>query len=776
MIRTVIAVFCFLLALAAVSHAQITQKFNCLESEVRNENGVSVIYAGGAPLEPMSFCSRNNSDPEYLKGLLEAGIKLHFPICDTEWKDPQGFEKLSVLAHSILALDPEAVLILRLSLDPPREWMEQNQDQCITFENGSPRMIINTKIGRTWDPVLTDQLKFSLASRAWQEQAERALTDFVLKVAASDFGHRVAGYFFTASETEEWYYTVTYDRRYHVHDFSPPMLEYFREYARRKYVTDENLAAAWRNDIRSFEQVRVPQLAERTLYTGVGELMSRRYDSRSTFGTLANPDHCEFESDYYRALHESVAEAIIRFSRRVKELSGGRLLTGAFYGALTCVVYHEMGVSGAATIIQDSGVVDFLSSPSTYFNRPPGGQAAARSPFSSYNLRRMLWFTEEDTRTVLSDPGNWSHWSQARSVLESCEMLKRDMGKILTGHYQAWWFENSNKDKWYHDKDMLAVMKRIQQLFAASRRFGRTRAAEIAMVTSEPSIFYTDQESLKDMLMWQRQLEFERIGAPYDYYYTRDLADPRMPDYKLYVFLNAVCLTDDEREAISSKLRKNGATALWLYAPGLIDPDRDPKLNVAWMEELTGFDFEYKRGSFRPRIVIDNPRHPLTAGLPRDRFFGQPDRPLFGSFETKQPGHLMELTPALTDPLFYLADTLQSAGGIYFEDGLPALGETDQPGHRSIWTGAKYVQAEILRAAARRAGVHIYSESGDIFTADGDFAVIHGSTGGMKTLRFPGPVDLYEVFEDKYYGRKTKEITFPLEFGRTKVFCLRGKI
>lgn len=756
--------------------APAAEDFRCLDAEVRSVDGISTIFAGGRPLNPMTFCSRNNSDNEYLRGLLEAGIKLHFPICDTEWKDPGGFEKLSELARRILSLDPEAVLILRLSLDPPREWMEENQGECITFETGSPRHIINTKIGRTWDPVETDNLKHSLASRKWQDRAEQALESFVRKVAASDFGHRVAGYFFTAGETEEWYYTVTYDRRYHVHDFSAPMLDYFREYVRKKYVTDEALAAAWNNDVRSFEQVRVPQLAERTLYTGVGELIVRRYDSRSTFGTLSNPDYSEFESDYYRALNEGVADAIIRFSRKVKEISGGKLLTGAFYGYLTCVVYHEMGITGAAAKVQDSGVVDFLASPSTYFNRPPGGQATARSPFSSYNLRRMIWFTEEDTRTALSDFGNWSRWSQAHSVSESCEMLKRDMAKILTRHYQAWWFENTRTDKWHHHPEMLATMKRIQELFEAGMRFGRGRTAEIALVVSEPSIFHTDHESLRDMLMWQRQLEFERIGAPYHYYYTRDLAEPAMPDYRLYVFLNAISLDSRERRAIREKLAKNGATALWLYAPGLIDPDRSPKLNVAWMEELTGFDFKYLSGDFRPRIVIDNPRHELTRGLPRDRFYGRPDRALFGSFETRQPGHLIELTPSLTDPLFYLADTLQGAGGVYFDNGLTALGEVGHDGFRSVWIGAKYVQAELLRAIARRAGVHVYSESGDVLLADRNFVVIHASTSGTKTIRFAEAADPYEVFERKSYGTKTREIVFPLEFGQTKVFCLRGKM
>ena len=763
-----------------VSFQAAAAEFECLPAEVRTESGISTLYVDGRPVMPMSFCSRNNKDERYLKSLLDAGIRVHFPICDTEWKDPRGFEKLRALAHRILKYDPQAILILRLSLDPPDSWLRENPAECTRFENGEVKMIIDKKIGRTYDPKLTENLKFSLASQRWQEEAERALENFVHKVAGSDFGHRVAGYFFTASETEEWYYTVRYDRRYHVHDFSPPMLAYFKDFLSRKYKTDRALAAAWNNDVKDFSSVRIPQLQERTLYTGVGEILLARFDSRSHFGTLANPGFSEFESDYYRAVNQSVADAIIRFSSKVKDISAGKLLTGVFYGALCCVVYHEMGVSAAAHKIQDSGVVNIFCSPATYFNRAVGGQATTRSPFSSYNVRGMIWLTEEDTRTHLCDFGNWVRYSQAADAEQSSAMIKRDMAKTLTQHNWAWWFENSRTDRWYDHPEIMATFKRIQELFEASRRMQKEHKgapqAEIAIMASEPSIYYTDHESLRDMLMWQRELEFERIGAPYDYYYVRDLGHPDMPDYKLYVFINAVSLGDAERRAVREKIAARGATALWLYASGLINPDAEPKLDLSHMESLTGFDFDFKRGEFRPRIVISDPRHPLVRNLPRDKYFGQPTRAMFGSFETRYKGHLHKLGASLTDPLFYLADSTQAAGGIFAAENLTAVGETERAGYRSIYIGAKYLQAELLRAAAARAGVHIYCESDDVFYADNDFAVIHASKGGIKTLRFPHKVDPYEVFEHEFYGRGVREISFPMEFGQTRVFCLGGKI
>jgi len=769
-----------LILTAAGLNARTSQIKNYLPAEVRAENGIAALYVDGRQVMPMSFCSRNNQDDRYLAALLNAGIKVHFPICDTEWKDPQGFEKLKALARRILKHDPQAILILRLSLDPPRSWMEANLDQCTMFENGEVRMIIDKKIGRTYDPKLTENLKFCLASEKWKERAEQAMSDFVLKVGQSDFGRRVAGYFFTASETEEWYYTVRYDRRYHVHDFSRPFLDYFKNFLRRKYGTDKALAEAWNNDVRGFESVRVPQLAERSLYTGVGEILLRRFESNSHFGTLANPDFSEFESDYYRAVNHSVADAINRFCAKLKELSGGQMLGGAFYGSLNCVVYHEMGVAAAVHKVQDSGVVDICASPASYFNRPPGGQAAHRGVHSSYALRGMLWMTEEDTRTHLCDPRNWALYSQAESAGESCRMIKRDFAKTLTGYNWAWWFENSRSDRWYDDPLILKTFKRIQEVLEASRTLGLSRTAEIAVLNSESSIYYTDHESLRDLLMWQRQLEFERIGAPLDNYYVRDLGHPQMPDYKLYIFVNAFCLDDSERRLIKEKIIDKGAAALWLYAPGLINPDREPKLSPAHMQELTGFEFGFRSGGFYPRIVVNNPRHPLTAGLPRDRWFGWPHRPVYGSFETRSKYQLFELTPSLVDPLFFLADSTQVAGGYFYakglENGLGALGETGRAGYRSMYFGGKYAQSAILRAAAERAGVHLYSVSDDVLYADANFLVIHARTGGSKRLSFPQPVDCYEVFENKSYGSKVRELIFEMDFGETKVFCLKGRI
>ena len=93
-----------------------------------------------------------------------------------------------------------------------------------------------------------------------------------------------------------------------------------------------------------------------------------------------------------------------------------------------------------------------------------------------------------------------------------------------------------------------------------------------------------------------------------------------------------------------------------------------------------------------------------------------------------------------------------------------------------MYFGGKYAQSAILRAAAQRAGVHLYSRSDDVLYADANFLAIHARTGGSKRLSFPQPVDCYEVFENKSYGSKVRELVFEMDFGETKVFCLKGRI
>jgi len=118
--------------------------------------------------------------------------------------------------------------------------------------------------------------------------------------------------------------------------------------------------------------------------------------------------------------------------------------------------------------------------------------------------------------------------------------------------------------------------------------------------------------------------------------------------------------------------------------------------------------------------------------------------------------------------------------GILYElgtsSGLPALSIKEQDGFTSIFCGAKYLSSELLRAAADYAGCHLYCDSDDVLYANRNYVVFHSSSAGKKTLRFPGPVSPYEVYEERLYGQQVLEISFETYLGETKMFDLGGKI
>ena len=75
-----------------------------------------------------------------------------------------------------------------------------------------------------------------------------------------------------------------------------------------------------------------------------------------------------------------------------------------------------------------------------------------------------------------------------------------------------------------------------------------------------------------------------------------------------------------------------------------------------------------------------------------------------------------------------------------------------------------------MRGIAKFAGVHVYCDSEDVLYVGRRYITFHAASSGKKTLRFPKKCDVYEVYEDKYYGQGVTEIEFDAYFGETKMF------
>ena len=91
----------------------------------------------------------------------------------------------------------------------------------------------------------------------------------------------------------------------------------------------------------------------------------------ANLGVFLNMEDYRYVADFYDALHQATAEAIIFFAKVLKERYQGKIV-GAFYGSYGCTDFFNSTTATATLPILDCGAVDFLAAPGVYNNREPG--------------------------------------------------------------------------------------------------------------------------------------------------------------------------------------------------------------------------------------------------------------------------------------------------------------------------------------------------------------------------------------------------------------------
>ena len=120
-------------------------------AEVKKVNGSPALVIDGKTHPPMAMTVRFNK-PDYIHDLGQSGMKVFFLMTNTEWlrpgkdyvdengekqHEPSGMEAFIHNAEVLLKEVPDACIIVRIGLHPPVDWMEENPDELITYQDGS---------------------------------------------------------------------------------------------------------------------------------------------------------------------------------------------------------------------------------------------------------------------------------------------------------------------------------------------------------------------------------------------------------------------------------------------------------------------------------------------------------------------------------------------------------------------------------------------------------------------------------------------------------------
>ena len=732
-----------------------------LTSEVRLQRGKPALYVDGRLESAMTGFTSRSQD---VGDLLAAGVTIFDMVAPIGWVGPERYDysETDATMDDYLRRSDKIFLLPRMDVTPGDWWGEAFPDDISLRADGSP-----VQFGRKSHP--------SFASPKYRELALLAIRSYVRHLEER-YGDRVLGYFVCNGVYGEWFSWNAYwevppgtppPKKFGVEDYSAPAREAFRQWLRRKYGGSvEGLRRAWRDAQVTFETATVP---------------SEEIRKRPTHGIFFDPAAGRQVPDHFEFFNDLVSDVLLEEVRATKEAVGRRKITGVFYGYLWTNYPHlSMNHSGHLGFqkILDCPDIDFIASPYSYDNRGVGGANNSQTLPETISRYGKLYFNEADTETHLQQrQWRWGESLHNPSNFEETQgLLARDFSYAFTGGFGTWFMDLLGG--MYHDPRITGLLSKLLAIDRKYLNADKRADAEIAVVLDEPSFtWFGDGEPLFTALLnVQKSFELVYLGAPFETIRLADLAAGRLPAYRLYIFLNTFSVTSGQREAVRRRLEQDGATALWVYAPGYVGDN----LSVENMRLLTGIRLaeDSRRGDLR--VEITDLDHSYTRSLPKGIAYGT-DVNVEGIRRTfDHQIYLKDLSkpdlPVLPgfsiSPQFFADDSEAAVLGTLAGLGRPGLVVKRLSGWTSVYSSAPIVPAALLRNIARSAGCHIYSDANDVVYASAGFLAIYSPSGGVRAIQLRRPGRIVDLLEDRVLGSGTRTLSLELKPNSTTLMAI----
>ncbi|HEY5909085.1 MAG TPA: beta-galactosidase [Verrucomicrobiae bacterium] len=646
-----------------------------------------------------------------IKMAASAGVNfVSFPI-EMPWPEPGkavDWAAVDSACDQVLGANSNALLLPRFGADPPAWWRKANPGEVMTWEDGSRQ---------TQGVVASPLYRKDAAARVF------ALVEHL----ESRFGEHMAGYHPCGQNTGEWFYQGTWENR--LNGYAPADRIAWRRWLRGRYPTDAALQAGWGDPAAGAAGAEVPAAAERRAAPN---------------GALRSPATEQPLIDFAAFQQETMADLVCELASAARRASQGRKLVVFFYGYLFEFGPVRLGPSTcghyALRRVLECPDIDVLCSPISYFDRGIGGSAPAMTAAESVALAGKTWLAEDDTRTYLGTGDFPGKVDGAKDLAETRTMLLRNLAEEASRNFATWWMD-LGMTGWFNDDRMWDDMRRFAAVDESLLRDPQPYRPQVSAVIDERAMRLTSASAwrLTEPGIYQARRPLARLGAPYGQYLLDDVLRGSVPA-RLRIFLNAWQLSSGDRKQLAIVTRQG--CSVWCYAPGLYDGSRE---SADSMREVTGF-----------RLVPVSPAKAWATPTDAGRKAG-----LKTAFGTDGP----------LAPLFAVTDATTAENLATYPDGSCAVALRKRGAGWSFFVGAPGLTPDLLRVAAVRAGVHLYTDEDCNVYANGRLLALHATRDGALTLDTgrKGPV------RDGLSGAPAgsgPSFTLKLKRGETRVFLL----
>lgn len=681
------------------------------------------LIVDGESLPPLAYSTSVLSERE-IRRFVDCGVRVvSFPatadfhlygLAKTVWTGPDSydFSELDARMDLVMRAHPDALVLLRVMTCSPPWWDERYPADLVVWDDGS-----------TDRPLLHGAMKSRVASLAsprrradMRRNVERLVTHF----EHGPHKHRIVGYMINSGNSEEWFHFGLMEG--YLFDYNPAMTRRFREWLRDRYANDAELSRAWGRAVELCT-AEIPGAAARRSHDGQG---------------FRHPITQRDVVDFARFFGDLTAETISDLAATLKKVVHGKKLFGTFYGYMTELAYHPDGIQnsghlGLAKILADRNV-DFLASPSSYARRmPASGYSMSMVPSATLEAEKKVFFHENDLRThVLFDDAGYG---RTDGGMFGCALQRRELAHALVHGHGMWWFDMTSG--WYDDPQLEASIRSAVAIVGRAGDFSRESVAEIALVVDEESMPSVTMDPARLVqLINQQCLELSRCGAPFDIVLLRDLE--RLGPRKLLLFPNLFVVDEKKRRALHDRIRAGETTAIFVFAPGMID---DATIDIRNVEKTVGMRLDFPEAPRFLRAAADIDGRSVVFGT----HFWWGRAPIVAD-ENAEP----------------IARSL--------EDGAVMAAQKSVDGMRIVYSAAPALPGALLRKIAKDAGCRLMSTTDDAVYADNRFFALHARAAGKKRIRLADDAILFDLLNNVEIASRGGAFSFYAALGDTLLF------
>ena len=645
----------------------------------------------------------------------DAGVDFVSLPVPMPWPRPgeeTDYSATDAVCRNVLRVNPEALLLPRVGMEPPKWWKDQYPDHVMVWEDGPQPQGV------------------AVASAQYRKDAAAALAAFVRHLDQT-FGENVAGYHPCGHNTGEWFYRRTWERKYS--GYAPVTKDAWRAWLRDRYVSEAALREAWNDPAACFDTAEPPAPEERHSNPG---------------GVFRLPGKERHIVDFNRFQQEAMADCVLALAKSLREASEGRKLSVFFYGYVFefSAAYTGPAISGHYGLqrVLGSPDIDILCSPISYNDRGLGESAPTMTAAESVIRSGKLWLNEDDTATYLSSGTFPGHSERVDTFEGSNNQLIRNVGQEACRNFATWWMDLGGTG-WFNDVRFWETMKSLEALDDPLTAQPQSYLPPVAAVVDEDSMMWVAETGhrVTRPLLYEGRAIFGRSGVPFGQYLLDDVANGRVDKAEVMVFLNAWHIDATSRAKLLKETE--GKMRVWCYAPGFLGSGQK---GLAGMEHLTGFRF--------CRLPDDTAA--VATPTPVGKQFG-----LEGELSVKDP----------VAPLFAVDDASPDEILATYPDGSVAIAiRKDADGRGgSVFVGVPNLSPSFLRGLAKRAGIIPYTNDECVLFANGPLVVVHATRDGTICLNRPqaaGDAPLRNVLTGEVLGGgPTVELN--LHFGDTRI-------